>query len=247
MERPEFFYHDSLPAYVRDAWGGKQGLRVEECRPAMDIIDIAEAVGSSDGLRDVALAKEFLFPRTRFRAAVQVWAKNRNAESPPLMGRRTQILQEQLQQLSKEEERMNTSGLAPVLKLADLASSIQRNPGWGWKASNNEEIFLLKSAMDGAVDAHKASISDEESLIDYVAGRIKGDGDRKDMLVYARSKDAADALKTAIDSFAKIFVQEIWFGSLKGRPPSASNMRPMTDAYRWRLSNGTHARSGHIG
>jgi len=93
-------------------------------------------------------------------------------------------------------------------------------------------------ALEGALYAYKNGWRDREGLIAEVAGRIRIDGERRQESArgfYSASanREADQTIADAIESFAEGFVDRAWFGTFKGRPPSAGDLRNFMAAYRW--------------
>ena len=124
---------------------------------------------------------------------------------------------------------------APVL-LGRLASTIQRRPGRD--ASAKDETFLIDMALEGALYAYKNGWHDREGLIAEVAGRIRIDGERRQegargFYSASANRESGQTISDAIESLAEDFVDRAWFGTFKGRPPSAGDFRNFMAAYRW--------------
>ena len=126
--------------------------------------------------------------------------------------------------------------VAPPVLLGRLASTIQRRPGRD--SSAKDETSLIDMALEGALYAYKNGWVDREGLIAGVAGRIRVDGERRARRFYSASanREAGQTIEQAIGSFSECFVDQVWSGAFKGRPPSNADWRNFSAAYRWTFS-----------
>jgi hypothetical protein len=232
--RPEYFYCDCMDPEIR-ALLGKDGFRIEELADAITKLDILDTISGPRRDRKLGLvdvAKSFCLPSTRFTAACLAWvmARDRDDAAPPAISALHEYIEHEVAKMDQD----NT--IAPPVLLGRLANMIQRRPGWD--ASAKDETFLIDMALEGALYAYKNGWRDREGLIAEVAGRIRIDGERRQegargFYSASTNREAGQSVADAIESFAEGFVDRAWFGTFKGRPPSAGDLRNFMAAYRW--------------
>jgi hypothetical protein len=232
--RREFFYCDCVDPEIRVLLG-KDGFRIEELSDAiakLDVLDTISGPRKDHKLGLVGVAKSFCLPSTRFTAACLAWATARDREeaSSPAISTLHQYIEREVAKMDQD----NT--VAPPVLLGRLASMIQRRPGRD--ASAKDETFLIDMALEGTLYAYKNGWRDREGLIAEVAGRIRIDGERRQegargFYSASANREAGQSIEQAIESFAEGFVDRAWFGTFKGRPPSAGDLRNFMAAYRW--------------
>ena len=120
--------------------------------------------------------------------------------------------------------------VSAVVRLGRLAASIQ-SPVTG-KSSNNEKSLVFRCAVEGAKAAWLAGMKDRDGLIAAISGRLVEDLRRSD-LVSAASRRNGATLEEAAGDFAALFVDEVWHGPFKGRPPANETLRTMNAAFWW--------------
>jgi hypothetical protein len=232
--RREFFYCDCVDPEIQ-ALLGKDSFRIEELSEAITKLHILETISGSRkdhklGLVDVA--KRFCLPSTRFTAACLAWvtARDRKEASPPAISALHGYIEREVAKMDQDKT------VAPPVLLGRLASAIQRRPGRD--SSAKDETFLIDIALEGALYAYKNRWRDCEGLVAEIAGRIRIDGERRQdsargFYSAATNREAGQTIADAIESFAVAFVDHAWSGTFNERPPSASDWRNFTAAYRW--------------
>ncbi|HSK40252.1 MAG TPA: hypothetical protein VK943_10845, partial [Arenibaculum sp.] len=236
--RKDFFYCDCIDPELRVLLG-KDGFRIEEIPQAIRLLEVIGTIAGprKAGLGMVDVAKQFCLPSTRFSAACLAWAAARDGESDS--GHLVSTLSDFIR---REVSKMDNDGKTPpMVRLGRLATAIQRLPRRDDGA--NDEAFLFRHAVEAATESHRLGMRDVESLVFAVAGRIQVDGESRQKGgkgFYAARDNRAESqtIPDAIEAFARCFVEDVWFGVLRGNPPASNVLRGLTATYRWSFTRG---------
>lgn len=234
--RREFFYCDCLDPELRVLLG-QEGWRIEDLPDAMqklELVGIIAGPPKNNGLGMADTAKSFCLPATRFCAACLAWVRARDRDSKASLGQVQATLHHYIECEVEKMDQENT--VAPPVRLGRMAATIQRRPGRD--ASAKDETFLIDMAVEGALYAYKNGWRDRDGLVAQVAGRIDVDGGRradgvKGFYSAKTTRQADQSIGDAIQAFAEAFIDSVWLGTFKGRPPSSSDLRNFMAAYRW--------------
>jgi hypothetical protein len=60
------------------------------------------------------------------------------------------------------------------------------------------------------------------------------------------NRDAETSLRTAVEEFSEYFVEHVWLGILKGKPPTSAKMRAMSNAFRWSFISSYPAKAPEV-
>lgn len=234
---PDFFYGDCLGRDVEALLGGS-GLRIEELESALNKLKfvnfLAKARGEG-GLGDPDLAKRFCYPATRFRASVLAWwqasrlEKNSEANKFAAMLFNETIPMEIEDMISQGED-------IPEIKLARLARTFQKGPTYD--ESNNVLEFVVRTAFEQAEQLYKAGRRGKDLSALYIATiaeTLYRDGKRrtetKGFFSAKETRPEGRSLTDQAEAIATVFVNEIWFGLLNGRPCKHALKRQFLASY----------------
>jgi hypothetical protein len=219
-----FFYYDAMPPVLRLLLGYKE-FRLEQIPVAIQQLTRAEDLINEDGLgHDVF--KRYANPKTRLGAVclAHCHLRDRKSKSVQLLN---QLSQDYLQ-LTKEQSMKKEDGA--LVRLGQAAARLQCSPPRG-QASTNEEVLIFNLALNTACGLRAAQQTDTESLINGIAGELETNLSRKDKFCASKYRDGVPAREECIN-FATFFVESVWQGVLKQRPPSQSTRRLLSSIYR---------------
>ena len=97
-------------------------------------------------------------------------------------------------------------------------------------------MLTFNLSLEAAIAAWKLGQRDPESLTMAVAGELETNLARKRKIAKAEHRDG-ETLASAWVSFARQFVNDVWFGVLNGRPPSQTSRRVLGSIYRMSFLN----------
>jgi hypothetical protein len=218
-----FFYYDAMPPVLRLLLGYNE-FRLEQIPTAIQQLARAADLINENGLgHDVF--KRYANPKTRLGAVCLAYCHLRDRESKSV---------QLLNQLSKDylqlikEQTMNKEDGA-LVRLGQAAARLQRAPRG--QASTNEEVLVFTLALNTACGLRAAQQTDTESLINGIAGELETNLSRKDKFCASKYRDGLPPREECIN-FATFFVESVWQGVLKQRPPSQSTRRLLSSVYR---------------
>ncbi len=211
------FYYDALDPEISMLLG-TQELRLDQLPMALKRLQLAEGLVESNlvvvlkqltgygvaaghlELGGLALAIEKLQEKSTLAAASAV-AKD--------------LFHKELQMSSSQ-----TQPLHPLVKLSQMAPSIQRRPSY--QASNSEKERLLRICLEALDEAAslKIALNDAQTLQAFVAGQLRQKLDRRPAYSAATSRAPQQTLAQAIDAFAETFVKEVVSGVFHHKNPS---------------------------
>jgi len=221
--RKEFFYFDAMPNALQALVGGK-GLCLEQIPEAVRQLEIAYGLLDTPGL-GYDLLKQYAMPQTRFGAACMV-AQYLCSRGDKQIGLVLEMETIYLKYL-KGEMCMNEQDGA-LVKFGTAAAGIQKNPGG--RASGSDKLLVFKICLDAVSTATKNHQTDRDSLVFAVIGELDANLVRRGKAA-ARENRNGDALMVGCERVAKIFVDEVWNGVMKGRFPSQKSRRVLSSIY----------------
>lgn len=218
-----FFYYDAMPSTLKQLVGYAE-LRLEQIPNAIKRLEMARRLIETAGL-GYDVVRLYASPTTRFRAVCLSYCHLRDRDKLdqaikyPLLADYHYLL---------EKNKMNETDNA-LVHLGRAAARIQKNPGA--RASTNDEILVFKLTLDTAMALRAAGQAGRDSLIYGIAGELETNLVRKDKAAARKYRDDMP-LKQACLQFAEQFVDTVWQGVLKQRPPSQSTRRVLGSVYR---------------
>ena len=224
-----FFAIDSLPTRLADLLGGNR-LRLEQLPHALERLNTALLILDANGLGYEVLNR-YARPDTRLGAVCLAWTHFQDASRTGSAGSHfhpASRFRFEFEQLLKENAMSNTE--APLVALGRAASRIQRWPGYD--ASRNEELMTFNLSLETAIGAWRLGQADPASLAMAIAGELEVNLARKDLFASGKHRPEGETLSQALITFAQQFVDEVWFGVLKGRPPAQTSRRILGSIYR---------------
>lgn len=223
LSQRAFFHYDAMPRPIADLLGGAS-LRLEQIPDALKRLETAHMLLKTNSLGYEAF-RRYANPKTRFGAICLAWGelrseKNKKNQPGEIISRLTEEYLEQMGGNNMNE----TEGA--LVKFGRAAAGIQGRPGPG--ASANEELMVFKIAMDTVTAARRTQQTDETSLIYAVAGELETNLSRRDKTWLSQP----EAIRKRCLTVAEVFVRDVWFGALKGRPPAQNDRRVLASIYR---------------
>lgn len=222
--RPEFFYADFLDPEIAQVLGGRS-LRLDQIPAALKRLQLASLIAGTSGL-GMTVFKKYASSHP-FEGAVLAWTAFEGSDG---QGHASAAAGLHQQLIEMEKIMTPAEPVSAVVRLGRLAASIQ-SPVTG-KSSNNEKSLVFRVAVEGAKAAWLAGMKDRDGLIAAISGRLVEDLRRSD-LVSAASRRNGATLEEAAGDFAALFVDEVWHGPFKGRPPANETLRTMNAAFWW--------------
>ncbi|MEA3278393.1 MAG: hypothetical protein U9Q81_24480, partial [Pseudomonadota bacterium] len=220
-----FFAFDAMPRRLADLIGGNR-LRIEQIPGALKCLETALLILQTNGL-GFEVFDRYARPATRLGAVCLAWSRLRD-EMNDGKPDRTARFRHDFEQLVKENDMSETEG--PLVRLGRAAARIQQRPRPG--ASANEEMLTFNLSLETAIGAWRLSQRDPESLAMAIAGELDTNLARKGKIAHKRNRRDAENLMDAFQSFARQFVDAVWFGVLHGRPPAQASRRILGSIYR---------------
>jgi hypothetical protein len=219
-----FFAFDAMPHRLADLIGGSR-LRLEQIQPALDRLETANLILSTNGL-GFEVFDRYARPVTRLGAVCLAWAQLHD-DAKDGQADRSGRFRREFEQLMEKPLMSDTE--APLVELGRAAARIQQRPRGG--ASANEELLSFNLSLETAIGAWKLKQRDAESLTMAIAGELETNLARKQKIAAAKNRDG-EILQDAFVAFARRFVDDVWFGVLKGRPPAQASRRVLAGIYR---------------
>lgn len=222
-----FFYYDALPPVLAQIIGGdkpRNELRIEQIPAAIDALEIARTLVDTDGLGYDVL-RLYATPGTRFRATCLAYCHLKNSDKARQVCSRLHQLYLSL----LEQKHMITESDGALVRLGQAAARIQRNPGR--RASTNDELLVFNLTLETALKLRAAGQTDASSLVYGIAGELDTNLVRKEKQAARKHRDDIPLDQECLN-FARQFVDEVWNGVLKQRPPSQSTRRVLASIYR---------------
>jgi hypothetical protein len=218
-----FFYYDALPRVLAELIGGNE-LRLEQIPHALARLETAQLLLETNGLGYDVL-RLYAHPSTRFAGLCLAWCglRDRGQGSSSIQT----LYQESLDYL--EGKRSMTTEDGALVRLGRAAAGIQRPSGAG--ASVNEEMLVFKLCLDAVNAARKAQQEDKTSLIFAVADQLEINLVRRDKAA-SKERRQGKSLRDGCLDVAEDFVNDVWLGVLRGRPPTQSMRRILGSIYR---------------
>lgn len=221
----EFVYIDSLPSAFHALFEGREGWRIEEIPAAIKLCEMVHAVASTNGL-GVDLARRLMHPKTRLdTACLGMVLLDRQSDSTD-----SSALYTTLFNLAKEALAMQHPP-SPIARFAEAMTYYQKASAYD--DSNAVKELGISEALNAVQTATRAGMVDTQTLIDAVVAAIAVRMERSSSKHYA-SKETRNQknLDEALANAARIFVEEVWNGTLKGRAPDTQTRQTLTGIYR---------------
>ncbi|CAA6814082.1 MAG: Unknown protein [uncultured Thiotrichaceae bacterium] len=237
-----FFYYDALPSVLAQIIGGdkpRNELRIEQIPAAIDALEIARVLADTHGLGYDVL-RLYATPKTRFRAICLAYCHLKDADNAVPI--RTRLHQHYLSLL--EQKQMITESDGALVRLGQAAARIQRNPGR--RASANDEVLVFNLTLETALKLRAAGQTDASSLVYGIAGELDTNLVRKEKQAARKHRDDVPLDQECLN-FARQFVNEVWEGVLKERPPSQSTRRVLASVYRMAFMQASIEKSAAAG
>lgn len=220
MTQRAFFHYDAMPRPLVDLLGSNS-LRLEQIPGALKHLERARVILNGKGL-GYEVFRLYTNPGTRFRAICMAWCELRNGDKLPKEV--LPDLQTEYQKLKEGKGMSERDGA--LVRFGQAAATIQKRPQSG--ASANEELMILKIAMDTVSAARRMGQVDDASLICAMAGELETNLSRRDKTWLTQP----DALRKRCLDVAEFFVREVWHGVLQGKLPSQNDRRVLSSIYR---------------
>lgn len=215
-----YFFYDAMPRALVELLGMK-ALRLEQIPTALKHLKLAQLLLEGQGLGYDAF-RRYTDPQTRFGALCLAWCQLRDKGK---VSRDVLSDFESEYRSYKEENNMSEQDGA-LVRFGLAAAGIQGRPSP--EASANEELMVLKVAMDAVTAARRLGQMDEASLVCAVAGELETNLTRRGKTWL----DHSGALRKRCVEVAELFVKEVWLGALKGKTPGQNDRRVMASIYR---------------
>ncbi len=220
MIQKAYFYYDAMPQMLENLLGGKS-LFLEQIPGALRQLELAGDILETSGLGYDVL-RLYALQDTRFSAvcAACSYLRDKDKQGENLYYRLYETYQDYMEgnQTMSEQEGV-------LVKLGKTAAGIQKNPGGA--GSGSDELLVFKLCLDTLNAALKVNQTDAESLIYAAASELETN-------LVRRKKNACEgkSLRDGCMDVAAIFVNEVWFGVLEGKPPSQKSRRVLSAIYR---------------
>lgn len=219
-----FFAFDAMPRRLADLIGGSR-LRIEQIPNALQRLETAQLILTTNGL-GFEVFDRYARPETRLGATCLSWALLHDTTKEGQSDRSVRFRRE-FEQLVQENKMSQTE--APLVGLGRAAARIQQRPRRD--ASANEELRTFNISLEAAIGAWKLGQRDAESLAMAIAGELDTNLERKQKAAARANRDGVSLSDECI-AFARRFVDDVWFGVLKGRPPAQASRRVLASIYR---------------
>ncbi len=219
-----YFYYDAMPRALANLLEGN-ALYLEQIPEAIKRLELAGEILDTPGLGH-DIFKLYAMPATRFGAVCLAYChlKDRDEKSTDSM----RDLYEEYLKYKEGKVIMNEQDGA-LVKLGKAGACIQQSPRS--TAGNNEELLVFKTCLDTANAARREKLDDITSLVYGIAGELEISLVRKQK-ASAKERREGKSLRDGCTDVAEIFVNDIWFGILKGRSPSQRTRRVLSSIYR---------------
>jgi len=232
---PDFFYADCLGRNLESLLGNS-GLRIEELKPALNKLNILLYLATSPkdgGLGQVELAKAFCYPAQRFHAAILAWLLAIRSETP-----KQSIVNVLFNDIIPEELR-KMANIPPEVKLAKLARGVQR--AVLSTDSNNTQEFIIRTAFEEAEKLYANGRRTAEELIGPITEIIYREAQRKHnssgFFSGKHTRPEGVSVEDQLRKVVEVFVNDVWFGLLNGRPCKHAYKRQIFAAYLYGFKN----------
>lgn len=219
-----FFAYDAMPRRLADLIGGSR-LRIEQIPSALERLESARLILDTHGL-GFDVFDRYARPGTRLGAICLTWSCLHDAAESGKPDRSLRFRRE-FEQCIKESNMSKTE--APLVRLGRVAAHIQQRPRGG--ASTNEEMLTFNLSLTTAIGAWRLGQRDPDSLVMAIAGELETNLARKRKIACADNRPE-ETLTEAFLSFARVFVDDVWFGVMQGRPPAQASRRILGSIYR---------------
>jgi hypothetical protein len=227
-----FFHIDSAPDVVLRAIGGNS-LRIEQIRPAIDILEIVEKLAGINGI-GLEVALRFADPETRFAAACEgLVGLERLSEDK----QKQEIgLRMKLQAITREGNISMSQDENVIVAFAQAMAGIQEGPRRD--TSNSVKTLGLRIALE-AVEESVGEVhqSGRESLIAAITGKMQMEFERSGRANWiGRARDLPFPTQKAQEA-ATLFVDKVWAKAFSGRSPASKARRIATAIYQISFEN----------
>ncbi len=229
LARPvaDFFYFDTLPGAVRQAFGGN-GLRLEQ------VIDLLPLVGTAEQLADktvpnvgVDLALRLLAPATRLGAACEAVT---TIDRLPADDRKNhQGLRMSLMAHIEKELRMENDNNDAVQAFARAMCRVQAAPEGN--VSNAVRGLGLRIALEAAEACVKTGLTGPETMTAAIAGKLEEEFERSQRLKHRGEYRNDSFPRRAAYAAAEVFVNRVWSEVFRSRFPSSRERRIVMAIY----------------
>jgi hypothetical protein len=233
-ERP-FFYFDGMPRRLANLIGGSR-LRLEQIPAALERLDTARLILSTNGL-GFEVFDRYTRQATRLSAICLTWARLHDAAEDGKADRSRRFRRE-FEQLLEEQSMTDTD--ARVVALGRAAARVQRYPGG--MASANLELLTFNLSLEAAIAAWQLNQRDADSLAMAIAGELETNLVRRQQQSARVTREGVGLTQECL-SFARRFVDDLWFGVLDGRPPAQASRRVLAAIYRMSFLTAPRAKS----
>lgn len=229
LARPvaDFFYFDTLPGAVRQAFGGN-GLRLEQ------VIDLLPLVGTAEQLADktvpnvgVDLALRLLAPATRLGAAceaVLIIDRLPAEERKNSLGIRIGLMSH-----IEKELRMETKENDAVRVFARAMCRVQAAPQSG--DSNAVRGLGLRLALEAAEWCVRTRLAGPEEMTAAIAGKFEEEFERSNQLKHRGEFRNLSFPRRAAYEAAEVFVTRVWPEVFRSRMPVSGERRTAMAIY----------------
>lgn len=227
-----FFHIDAAPDVILRAIGGGS-LRIEQLRPAIDILDIIEQLADMNSIGP-EVAMRFADPTTRFGAACEALvALDRLPEDKQ---KQKVSLRWRLTNITRDKEIIMSPNENVLIAFAQAMAGIQEAPRRD--TSNNVKIMGFRIALE-AVEECRNEIhqTGRESLINAIAGKMQMDFERAGRVNWiGKPQGNPFPNRRAMDA-ATLFVDEVWAKAFLSRSPASKARRIATAIYQIAFEN----------
>ncbi|EDN69961.1 hypothetical protein BGP_4682 [Beggiatoa sp. PS] len=230
-----FFYYDAMPSLLAellsDGTANKNELRLEQIPPAIQRLEMAKLLLNTWGYGYNAL-QLYANPKTRFRGICFAWCGLHEKHGWIA----SRLASEYEDYFTEGELNMSADVTAEdgvMVKLGQMAATIQRYPKKGFQASKSEQTMVLDHCFAVLSEGFRIPKSqiDRLSLINGIAERLEIMLDRRKLV--AKSEHRPDmTFQDACIEVATLFVDKFWMDVMGKRYPSQDNLRFLKSVYR---------------
>lgn len=236
VKQNRYFYFDAMPDVLKklfsfnvlekNAVTNGCSLHLEEIPKALQALEMAQLIMDTHGL-GYDILKLYANRKTKFQAICLIWSHLRNKDAKNL--KQPGKLYTMYEQFT-EDDKMMTEQDGALVKLGKAATSIQKR-GIG-HSSANKELLVFKICFDTANAAIKELKQlEKKSLIYAIAGELETNLVRKNEAAANKHREGETLINSCI-YVARLFVEDVWIGILKGKSPGQKTKRILSSIYR---------------
>ena len=232
-----FFHIDAVPGVIRRAIGGNS-LRIEQIRPALEILGITEELADLNGV-GLEVAIRFADPETRFGAACEALVAMERL--PEDKQKQKVSLRWKLQNTTRDEEIRMSQNDNVIISFARAMTAIQESPRRD--ASNSIKTMGMRVALE-AVDECVNEIHQpgRESMIAGIAGKMQLEFERAGRVNWIGKPHGNPFPVQKAVAAATVFVDDVWTTAFSGRSPASKARRIAMAIYQISFENEHRAR-----